>query len=131
VNASSPFTNERYDEEAYAEADGVELSRVHISRTFTGDLEGESTAELMIAKSEGGGGYLGHDRITGTLAGRSGAFVFQHTGIMGPEGVTNTGTIVPGTGTGELEGITGEGTMLADEEGSHTFTLAYALPESG
>jgi hypothetical protein len=126
MNASSPFTNDRYDEEAYAEADGVELSRVHISRSFTGDLEGESTGELMIAKSEGGGGYVGHDRITGTLGGKSGGFVFQHTGLMGPAGVTNTGTIVPGSGTGEFEGITGEGTMLADE-GNHTFTLEYEL----
>jgi hypothetical protein len=127
VNASAPFTNDRYDEEPYAEADGVELSRVHISRTFSGDLEGESTAELMIAKSEGGGGYLGHDRISGTLGGKTGSFVFQHTGIMGPDGITNTGTIVPGSGTGELEGIKGEGTMLADDEGNHTFTLTYEL----
>jgi hypothetical protein len=127
VNASAPFSNDRYDEEAYAEADGVELSRVHISRTFTGDLDGESAAELMIAKSEGGGGYVGHDRITGNLAGKTGGFVFQHTGIMGPDGITNTGTIVPGSGTGELEGIKGEGTMLADEEGNHTFTLTYEL----
>jgi len=127
LNASAPFSNDRYDEEAYAEAEGVELSRVHISRTFTGDLEGESTAELMIARSEGGGGYIGHDRISGTLAGRAGTFVFQHTGIMGPDGVTNTGTILPGTGTGELEGITGEGTMLADGEGNHNFSLDYEL----
>jgi hypothetical protein len=128
VNASAPFTNDRYDEEPYAEAEGAELSRVHISRTFTGELEGESTAELMIAKSEGGGGYVGHDRISGTLQGQSGSFVFQHTGLMGPEGVTNSGTIVPGTGTGDLEGITGEGTMLADDEGNHILTLLYELP---
>jgi len=127
VKASAPFTNDRYDEDAYAEADGVELSRVHISRTFSGDLEGESSAELMIAKSEGGGGYIGHDRIAGTLAGRSGTFVFQHTGLMGPDGVTNTGTVVPGTGTGELEGISGDGTMLADEDGNHTLTITYEL----
>jgi hypothetical protein len=128
VNASAPFTNDRYDEEPYAATDGTELSRVHISRTFTGDLEGESAAELMIAKAEGGGGYIGHDRITGTLGGKAGSFVFQHSGIMGPAGVSNTGTIVPGTGTGELEGITGEGTMLADEDGNHTLTLTYELP---
>jgi Protein of unknown function (DUF3224) len=128
VNARAPFTNDRYDEESYAEADGVELSRVHISRTFSGDLEGESTAELMIAKSEGGGGYVGHDRIAGTLGGKSGTFVFQHTGLMGPEAVTNTGTVVPGSGTGELEGITGDGAMLADENGNHTLTLEYELP---
>jgi hypothetical protein len=127
VNASAPFTNDRYDEEPYAETEGTELSRVHISRTFTGDLEGESTAELMIAKSEGGGGYIGHDRITGTLGGKSGSFVLQHGGIMGPEGVSNTGTIVPGTGTGDLEGISGDGTMLADDEGNHTLTLTYEL----
>ncbi len=127
MHASAPFTNDRYDEEPYAEAEGTELSRVHISRTFSGDLEGESTAELMMAKSEGGGGYIGHDRITGTLGGRSGSFVFQHGGIMGPKGISNTGTVVPGTGTGELEGISGEGTMLADDEGNHTLTLTYEL----
>ena len=129
MNASAPFTNDRYDEEPYGEAEGVEVSRVHISRTFTGDLEGESTAELLIAKSEGGGGYVGHDRISGSLGGRSGGFVFQHQGIIGPEGVSNTGTIVPGSGTGELAGIAGDGTMLADEDGNHTLTLSYELPE--
>ena len=127
MNAGAPFTNDRYDEEPYGGAEGTELSRVHISRTFSGDLEGESTAELMIAKSEGGGGYIGHDRITGSLGGKTGGFVFQHTGLMGPAGVTNTGTIVPGSATGELEGITGEGTMLADDDGNHTLTLAYEL----
>jgi Protein of unknown function (DUF3224) len=127
LKASAPFTNDRYDEEPY-EGEGIELSRIHISRSFSGDLEGASIAELLIAKSEGGGGYVGHDRITGTLRGRPGGFVFQHSGLMGPEGVTNTGTIVPGSGTGELAGITGEGTMLADEEGNHTLTLEYELP---
>jgi hypothetical protein len=107
--------------------EGTELSRVHITRTFTGDLEGESTAEIMIAKSEGGGGYIGHDRVTGRLGGKSGSFVFQHGGIMGPDGTSNTGTIVPGSGTEELAGLKGEGTMLADEEGNHTFTLTYEL----
>jgi Protein of unknown function (DUF3224) len=128
LRASAPFTNDRYDEEPYGAAEGTELERVHISRTFSGDLEGQSTAELLIARSEGGGGYIGHDLITGTLGGRSGAFVIQHGGIMGPEGISSTGTIVPGTGTGELEGITGEGTLLADEDGNHTLTLDYELP---
>ena len=130
MNASAPFTNDRYDEEPYGEADGAEVSRVHISRTFTADLEGSSAAELLIANSIELGDVVqapGHDRITGTLQGKTGGFVFQHTGLMGPEGVTNTGTIVPGTGTGELEGITGDGTMLGDEEGNHTLTLVYEV----
>jgi uncharacterized protein DUF3224 len=128
VNASAPFTNDRYDDEPYREGEGVELSQVHISRTFSGDLEGSSTAELLIAKSEGGGGYTGHDLIEGRLGGKSGSFVFQHGGLISPDGVSNTGTIVPGSGSGDLEGISGEGTMLADEEGNHTLTLEYELP---
>ena len=123
-----PFTNDRYDEEPYGEAEGAEVSRVHISRTCSGGLDGSSTAELLIATSDGGGGYVGQDVVSGTLSGRSGGFLFQHTGLMGPDGVTNTGVIVPGTGTDELEGITGEGTMLADDEGNHTFSLTYELP---
>ena len=134
MNASAPFTNDRYDEEAYAEADGVELSRVHITRTFTGDLEGESTAELMIAKSEGGGGYVGHDRITGTLGGQDRRFVFQHTGIMGPNGITNTGTVLPGTGTGELEGSRARArcsptTRATTPSRSPTSCRSYAKPK--
>jgi Protein of unknown function (DUF3224) len=128
VRATAPFTNDRYDEEPYGEGEGVELSRVHISRTFSGDLTGESRAEILITKSEGGGGYTGQDLITGTLNGKSGSFVIQHGGILGPDGVTNSGTIVPGTGAGELEGITGQATLLADEEGNHTLTLEFVLP---
>ena len=128
MNATAAFTNDRYDEEPYGEGDEVERSRVHITRTFTGDLEGTATAEILIAKSERGGGYTGQDLITGTLDGKFGSFVIQHSGIMGPEGISNSGTIVPGTGSGELAGITGEGTLLADEDGNHTLTLEYALP---
>jgi hypothetical protein len=128
VRATAPFTNDRYDEEPYGEGEGVELSRVHISRTFSGDLTGESRAEILITKSEGGGGYTGQDLITGTLKGKAGSFVIQHGGILGPDGVTNSGTIVPGTGAGELEGITGQATLLADEEGNHTLTLEFVLP---
>jgi len=128
VRATAPFTNDRYDEEPYGEGEGVELSRVHISRTFSGDLTGEGMAEILITKSEGGGGYTGQDLITGTLNGRAGSFVIQHGGILGPDGVTNSGTIVPGTGAGELAGITGQATLLADEEGNHTLTLEFVLP---
>ena len=128
MRATAPFTNDRYDEEPYGEGEGVELSRVHISRTFSGDLTGESRAEILITKSEGGGGYTGQDLITGTLNGKAGSFVIQHGGILGPDGVTNSGTIVPGTGAGELEGITGQATLLADEEGNHTLTLEFVLP---
>ena len=66
-------------------------------------------------------------RRVARLYGAEPRFVFQHTGVMGPDGITNTGVIVPGTGSGDLEGITGDGTMLADEHGNHVMTLEYEL----
>jgi hypothetical protein len=42
--------------------------------------------------------------------------------------VSSQGTIVPGTGTGELAEIRGEGKIAADEDGNHTLTLDYELP---
>jgi Protein of unknown function (DUF3224) len=75
VNATAPFTNHRYDEEPYGEAEGADISRVHITRTFSGELAGESTAEVLIAKPQSGGGYISHDLITGTLrASRAASF---------------------------------------------------------
>jgi hypothetical protein len=66
--------------------------------------------------------------IRGTLDGRSGSFVLQHGGILSPEGTSSQGTIVPGTGTGELADVRGDGTIAADEDGNHTLTLDYELP---
>jgi Protein of unknown function (DUF3224) len=47
--ASATFVNRTYDEEPYDDREGIALGRIHIARTFEGDLEGESSAELLAA----------------------------------------------------------------------------------
>ena len=126
--ADATFVNETYDAETYDDRDGTALGKIHITRRFEGDLEGEATAELLTAMTETGTAvYVALDRITGRLDGRSGSFVLHHRGTVSAEGAVTDGAIVPCSGTGELRGLRGEGTITVDEEGTHRLTLEYEL----
>jgi hypothetical protein len=127
-HARASFTNDVYEESSYGSADATELARVHIERSFSGDLEGSSTAELLSATTpSGSAGYVAHDSITGRLGGRQGSFVFQHGGTISNEGSHVAGLIVPGSGAGELEGLRGRGDISVDEDGTHHLALDYEL----
>ena len=129
ARAEATFTNLTYETETYDQAPGAELGRMHITRRFTGDLEGESTAELLTATTpEGAAVFLGLDRITGTLHGREGSFVLQHGGEIDASGPTTWGKIVPASGTGGLAGLTGTSRISVDEDGTHRIALEYELP---
>jgi hypothetical protein len=128
LKATASFTNARHEEEPYGDAEGAKLQRMHIARTFTGDLEGESTAELLSAQTEEGAvGYVGHDAIRGTLKGKAGTFVLQHGGMITGDGSEITAQVVPGSGSGELAGLRGSGEIAVDAEGNHTLTLDYEI----
>ncbi|GLY18527.1 DUF3224 domain-containing protein [Kineosporia rhizophila] len=115
------FQVTRWDAEPYAEQDTV-LSQVVVEKTFTGAVSGTSTARVLTAQAEGGQGYVASERFEGTIDGRSGTLVYQHGGIMDGEDGTTFGTIVPGSGTGELAGLRGTITLWHDAQGA-TITL--------
>ncbi len=109
-----------WDETTYdAPAEGPPLARATVRKRFSGPLEGTSVAELLTAGREG---YLASERVEGTLEGRSGTFVLQHGGVEGRA----FGHVVPGSGTGELEGIRGDAAYAHDEAGAR-LTLSYTL----
>jgi hypothetical protein len=60
----------------------AELGRMSIDKTFSGDLEGRSTGEMLAFRSrvDGSAGYVAIERVDGTLGGRRGTFVLQHDG---------------------------------------------------
>lgn len=127
--AHATFTNLTYETETYDEAPGAQLGRMHITRRFTGDLEGESSAELLTATTpEGSAVFLGLDRIAGRLHGREGSFVLQHGGEIDASGATTWGRIVPASATGSLAGLSGTSQITVDEDGTHRLTLDYELP---
>jgi hypothetical protein len=75
---------------------------------------------------EGSGGYVAIERVTGTLQGRRGSFVVQHVGHMGRGQMSLTLTILPDSGTEQLEGLAGTMRILI-EQGKHFYELDYTL----
>jgi Protein of unknown function (DUF3224) len=105
------------------------LGRMTIDKTFSGDLQGTSKGEMLMAGSaeRGSAGYVAIERVTGTLRGRSGSFVLQHMGVMNRGTPQLTVTVVPDSGTGELAGLAGT-LDIKITDGKHFYTFDYALP---
>ena len=60
------------------------LARMSIDKQFHGDLDAVSTGEMLSAATavKGSAGYVAIERVVGTLHGRRGTFVLQHSGTM-------------------------------------------------
>lgn len=112
---------------ANAEA-GPLMGRLSISKTFNGDLQATSQGEMLSAQTEvkGSAGYVAIECVTGTLQGRSGSFVLQHSGTMNRGAPQLTVSVVPDSGTGELAGISGTlSIQMAD--GKHSYAMDYEI----
>jgi hypothetical protein len=128
TRTQSRFEVTLWQEEVWLEQGGVKLSRTRVTKRFSGDLEGESVAELVMAYAPGEvAAYSGLEHVTGRLHGRAGGFVIRHDALSGPEGAAGTWTVLQNSGTGELAGLRGTGTFGRDEGGGHAFTLDYQL----
>ena len=111
-------------------AAGTTLGRMSIDKQFRGDLEGSSKGQMLTAMTnvDGSAGYVALERVTGTLHGRQGSFIFQHSGIMSRGEQRLTITVVPDSGSDELAGIMGV-FQLDIVDGQHLYTFEYTLPE--
>jgi hypothetical protein len=108
------------------------LGRMSIDKQFHGDLEGTSRGFMLSSAGtivKGSGGYVAMERVTGTLKGRSGSFVLQHSGIMTRGTPQLNVTVVPDSGTDQLTGISGTFTIKIDA-GKHSYDFDYTLPET-
>jgi Protein of unknown function (DUF3224) len=107
------------------------LGRMVLGKQFSGALEGTSRGQMLSAMSsvQGSAGYVAIERVSGTLSGKTGAFVLQHSGTMNRGVPTLSVTVVPDSGTGELAGISG--IMTIDRvDGKHFYTFEYTITES-
>jgi uncharacterized protein DUF3224 len=125
--ANARFAIKTWDETPYSEGAGLpKLTRAHVQKTFTGDLEGEGHVEyLMIYRADGSATFVGLERVVGRLGGRTGSFVLQRTGVFEGGQAKETYSVVPGSGTGELQGLRGEGSTAVGHGTEHPFALDY------
>jgi hypothetical protein len=107
------------------------LGRMSIDKQFHGDLEGTSKGQMISAMGsvKGSAGYVAMERVIGTLKGRAGSFVLQHSGTMKRGTLQLSVTVVPDSATGQLEGLAGTMTIKIDA-GKHSYDFEYTLPET-
>ena len=122
THAKATFTMKSWDEKTwegqpYTEVTGAKLTRAEVAYTYQGDLTGDSTLQyLMFYRADGTGHAIALERIEGTLGGRRGSFVLQHSGTFAAQGVAGALMVLPGSGTGELAGLRGEGQLIVQEQ---------------
>jgi hypothetical protein len=106
------------------------LGRLTINKEFQGDLTATSVGQMLSARTAipNSAGYVAIEQVTGTLHGREGTFVLQHSSSMVRGEPQQSVTVVADSGTGALEGLTGS-MVIHNEAGAHSYVFEYNLPE--
>lgn len=109
---------------------GEGIARMTIDKRFHGDLDGDSKGQMLGVRSGSSGGYVAMERVVGTLAGRSGSFVLQHSSTMESGAPNQSITVVPGSGADGLAGLAGSMTIDV-VEGKHLYTFEFGFADAG
>jgi len=129
LQANGPFEVKLNPESLSGVAANTGLGRMSLDKQYHGDLEAVSHGEMLAFRStvQGSAGYVAMETVQGTLGGRQGSFVLQHSSTMTRGQPTQSITVVPDSGTGELLELSGS--MIIDiDNGRHAYRFDYALP---
>jgi hypothetical protein len=128
-SARARFAIKSWDEKPYSEgADLPKLTRACVTKTFTGDIEGEGQVDyLMMYNSDGSATFVGLERVVGHIGGKAGTFVLQRTGVFESGQARESYSVIAGSGTGELRGLSGDGATDLGHGNEYPFTLNYEL----
>jgi Protein of unknown function (DUF3224) len=127
IRATGRIEVDSYQSQPYHEhADGPQLVEINVRERFSGDIQGDGVVRfLQAARKDGSASFVGIERVTGRIAGRDGSFLLQDAGVLQGGTVSGEWSVIPGSGTGELAGLRGEGGFAA-ELGQHaSITLDY------
>ena len=127
--ANARFAIKSWDEKPYNEGQDLpKLTRASVTKTFTGDIEGEGHVEyLMMYRDDGSASFVGLERVVGRLGDRSGSFVLQRVGVFEGGQAKESYSIIPGSATGDLRGLRGDGSTALGHGSEYPFTLDYDL----
>jgi Protein of unknown function (DUF3224) len=110
ARAKSKITVQSSEAKPFDQTANPALTEVRISETFTGDIDAESTVRaLQVQRDDHSASMVSVQRVRGKLGGRQGTFVLQGSEIVESGKIKATWFVVPGSGTGDLTGLRGEG----------------------
>jgi hypothetical protein len=127
TKATGRIEVQTYEPQAYEEPEnGPQLVEIHVTEKFSGDIEGQGVVRFLQAiRGDGSASFVGIERVTGRIGDRNGSFLLQDAGTLEGSTVSGEWFVIPGSGTGELAGLRGEGGFEA-ELGQHALiTLDY------
>jgi hypothetical protein len=131
THATAVFEVKIWDEKPYQEIEGgSKLTRASATKAYRGDITGDGTSEsLMFYRADSSAAFAGLERVVATISGRTGTFVLQVSGTYRDGTATGDCTVVPGSGSGELSGLRGEGRYVARhvDYPNVPFTLDYSF----
>jgi hypothetical protein len=128
TRATGKFKVAGWDERTYAEiGSGRKLTQASVKQAFSGDIAGDGSVEwLMCYRPDETAEFVGLQRIDGRIGERSGSFVLLQTaGVFDGKEARGELSVVPGSGTGELRGLRGEGEFSAPLHSDADFRLDY------
>lgn len=126
AHAKAKITVQSSEAKPYDQTAGPALTEVHLRETFTGDIDGESPVRaLQVLRDDKSANLVSVQRFQGKLGGRHGTFVLQGSEIVTKGKIKATWFVVPGSGTGELAGLRGEGGFEGEFGKGSEGTLDY------
>jgi hypothetical protein len=128
TKATGTFAVASWDEDTYEELDDGKLTRAVVTQTFAGDIEGDGSVQwLMAYRADGTAHFVGLQLVSGAFGDRKGSVVLETVGDFDGKVAKGAWTVVQGSGTGDLVGVTGTGGFEAPMGGGEpTWTLDLA-----
>jgi Protein of unknown function (DUF3224) len=130
THATGTVLGTDWKESAFHRLDGAgKLSHASVSDDYEGDITGTGTLQYLLAYSadpKGACRFTGVERVEGSIGGKHGSFVLEHSGTYDADGLKARITVLEGCGTGDLASLRGSGTVTAGA-GVHRadYTLDY------
>lgn len=105
------------------------VGRFEFTKTFYGDLQAVGAGVMLSSgdPQKGAAGYVAIETVIGRLGDRTGEFALQQLAMMHGGSQTLHYEVVPGSGQGGLEGVTGTLHLTVDDDGTHRYELEYRL----
>lgn len=110
AHATAKITVQSSQASPYDQAEGPALVELRLTEIFTGDITGESLVRAFeVLRNDHSASLVSIQRFRGRLRGREGTFVLQGSETVREGRIEARWFVVPGSGTGKLTGLRGEG----------------------